>query len=191
MNEPTASAPSQSAPAIVAPAATQASSVALLHRVKIIVTGHALYATFSWLFDNVLYPWVVYRLGLVVGGSVMTLLSLITCAVTLLFYERMGIDWVGAGSIARLSAHPNPSWWQRIILWADRRGAAFVFVALCILQDPFITTAYFRQGRFDGLQRRDWRIFFASGIIANFYWTLRSGVVAAVIVSAWHWFFHS
>lgn len=150
-------------------------------------TGHALYATFNWFFDNVLYVYVIYRLGLLVGGAIMTFLSLVGCAAKLLLYERMRIDWVGAGSLARLSCIPNPSWWQRIISWATRRGAAVIFLALCVLQDPFITTAYFRQGRFDGFRARDWQIFFGSVLVSNFYWTLRSGVVAAVLVSAWQW----
>lgn len=111
--------------------------------------GHFLYATFSWFFDNVLYVYVIYRLGLLAGGAIMTFLSLIVCAATLLLYERMRLDWVGAGSLARLSYIPNPSWWQRIILYASRRGGVFIFFALCVFQDPFITTAYFRQGRFD------------------------------------------
>jgi hypothetical protein len=156
-------------------------------RIAEVGTGHLLYATFNWFFDNVLYVFVVFQYGLLLGGAIMTTLSLVQCAATLLVYERMQIDWVGAGSLAKLSASSNPSWWQRIILWATRRGRAAVFFALCIFQDPFITTAYFRQGRFDGLTGRDWRTFFASVFVSNFYWTLRSGLVAVLLVSAWRW----
>ncbi len=150
-------------------------------------TGHVLYATFNWFFDNVLYVYVIYRLGVLTGGIAMTFLSFVLCTVMLLAYDRMRIDWVGVGSLARLSEIPNPSLWQRIIMWAMRRGTAAIFFVLSILQDPFITTAYFRQGRFDGIKLRDWQIFFTSLLISNFYWTLRSGVVAAVIVGAWQW----
>lgn len=156
-------------------------------RLAEVATGHALYAAFNWFFDNVLYVYVIYRLGLLVGGLIMTLLSLVVCTAMLLVYERMRIDWVGVGSLARLAEIPNLSWWQRIITWAMRRGAAVIFLVLCILQDPFITTAYFRQGRFDGFRARDWRIFLGSVLVSNFYWTLRSGVVVAVIVGAWQW----
>jgi hypothetical protein len=159
------------------------------HRQRLaqIGTGHLLYATFNWFFDNVLYVFVIYRLGLIVGGAIMTMSSLVQCAATLFVYERMRIDWVGVGSLARLSSVPNPSWWQRIVRWAMRHGNAAIFLALCIFQDPFITTAYFRQGRFDVLNGRDWRIFFGSVFVSNFYWTLRSGVAAAILVSAWRW----
>jgi hypothetical protein len=160
-------------------------------RIAEIGTGHLIYATFSWFFDNIVYVFVVYRLGLLVGGAIMTAFSLALCVATLLLYERMRIDWVGAGSLARLSCIPNPSWWQRIIIWATRRGDGLVFVVLCIFQDPFITTAYFRRGRFDGLTLRDWRIFFSSVLVSNFYWTLRSGVAAAILVGAWRWLTHS
>jgi len=150
-------------------------------------TGHIVYASLRWIFENVIYVYIVYRLGLFVGGAIMTLLSLVICVATLLLYERMRIDWVGAGSLARLLGIPNPSWWQRIISWAMRRGPVVIFLSLCIFQDPFITTAYFRQGRFDGLQGRDWRIFFGSVLVSNCYWTLRSGAVVAVIETAWQW----
>ena len=159
-------------------------------RIAEIGTGHILYATFNWFFDNVLYVAAILQLGLVSGGALMTALSLIQCAASLVLYEHIRIDWVGAGSIAQLAGVPNPAWWQRLIAWATRRGAVVVFLVLCIFQDPFITTAYFRGGRFDGLRSRDWRLFFASVLVSNFYWTLRSGVLAAVVASAWRWVGH-
>lgn len=149
--------------------------------------GHLFYATFNWFFDNILYVFVVYQLGLFAGGVIMTTLSLVVSAATLFVYERMGIDWVGAGGLARLSLVQNPTWWQRIVRWAMGRGNAAIFIVLCLLQDPFITTVYFRQGRFDGLNGRDWRIFFGSVFVSNFYWTLRSGVAAVILVKAWGW----
>jgi len=149
--------------------------------------GHLLYATCNWFFDNILYVFVVYRLGLLAGGALMTMLSLVVSAATLLVYERMRIDWVGAGSLARLTSSSDPSRGQRIVRWAMRRGKVAIFIALCIFQDPFITTAYFRQGRFNGLDGRDWRIFFASVFLSNFYWTLRSGAAAAILVNIWAW----
>jgi len=151
-----------------------------------VTSGHALYGTFNWCFDNVLYVYAVHRLGLLAGGALMTCLAGLQCAATLLLYERMRIDWVGAGSLAHLTTIENPAWWQRVILWAMQRGNAFVFVALCVFQDAFITTAYFRRGRFDGLTVRDWRIFISSVLLSNLYWTLRSGAVAAALSGVWH-----
>jgi len=38
---------------------------------------------------------------------------------------------------------------------------------LYALFDPFIATAYLRQGAFGGMARRDWKIFLLSWLIAN------------------------
>ena len=163
----------------------------LPRRLTTVATGHTLYAAYNFFFDHLLYVYVVYRLGIVVGGALMTLLSLIGCLVTLFIYQRMQIDWVGSGSLAYLETHPNPVFWQRIVLRATRYGAVIIFLALCVFQDPFITTAYFRKGRFDGLTRHDWQVFFAAVIVSNLYWTLRSSALAAILVGAWHHFARS
>lgn len=155
------------------------------HRLIQVGTGHAIYGAFNFIFDQIVYVYIVYRLGLLVGGIIMTSFSLMQCAATLVLYERMKIDWVGAGSLANISIVTKPAWWQRMILWAERRGKFVIFFALCVFQDPFITTAYFRRGRFDGLQLLDWKIFFASVLVSNVYWTLRSGLMAAILVRAW------
>jgi len=150
--------------------------------------GHTIYATYNFFFDQVLYVYVVHRMGLLKGGALMTLLAMTSCVVTLLLYERMRIDWVGAGCLAQLKADPHPAWWKRVILWAARKGSVVMFFALSIFQDPFVTTAYFRMGNFNGLGKRDWQVLFASGLVSNFYWTLRSGAVAAVLFGAWEKF---
>lgn len=148
--------------------------------------GHLLYAGWNFFFDQVLYVYVIWRLGLVLGGAIMTGLAGLACLLTLLLYQRMKIDWVGAGSLAALEKVDSPAWWQRIILWASRKGGAVVFVALCIFQDAFITTAYFKRGHFGRLSGRDWAIFAGSLLGSNLYWTLRSGAVATVLVTVWH-----
>lgn len=152
-------------------------------RLAEIGAGHTLYALFNWFFDNVVYVYAIYRLGLVAGGAFMTLISLLQCGLTLVIYEHMRIDWVGAGSVARLAETPSPTWWHWVLGFSMRRGKFLTFLGLCAFQDPFITTAYLRGGRFDGLSPRDWRLFFASVLVSNGYWTLRSGVVAALLVS--------
>ncbi len=154
-------------------------------RIAEVGIGHAIYATFNFICDHIIYVYVIYRFGLLVGGVLMTTFPLVQCAATLLIYDRMGRDWVGAGSLAHLSELPEPNCWQRIIRRAMRHGNTPIFLALCFFQDPFITTAYFRRGRFGGLLARDWHIFFASVFVSNLYWTLRSGAIAAVLFSLW------
>ena len=156
-------------------------------RITQIGTGHLIYGAFNWLFDNVFYVYVVYTFGLLAGGGMMTAFSLAQCMITLLIYERMKIDWVGAGAVLQLLDVPRPSWWRRAANASTRRGKAAAFVGCCVFSDPFITTAYFRKGRFDGLTQRDWQIFFGSVVVSNFYWTLRSGLVAQLIATGWEW----
>ena len=154
--------------------------------VAYIGSGHLCYSVFNWLYDQVLYVFIVYHLGLLIGGTLMTAGSLIQCAALLLAYQRMKIEWVGTAAIHSLAYKVDPTLIERIFVWAMRKGQIPIFLALCIFQDPFITTAYFKQGRFDGLSRKDWGIFFASVLLSNGYWTLRSGLVAQILVRAWH-----
>jgi hypothetical protein len=156
-----------------------------LHRIAEVGVGHMLYYVVSWLFDNVLYVWVVYRFGLFKGGLLMGTLATLICAVILMTYQRVRIDWVGAGSIGRLVQSEGLATWQRVLRWADHKGGWVVFGILSLVQDAFITTAYFRRGRFGPLESKDWQIFFGSAVVGNFYWTLRSGAVGAVIIEAY------
>jgi len=150
--------------------------------------GHVLYATFNWPIDNLLYVYAIYRLGLFTGGALMTAASLIQCALILFTYERMRIDWLGAGSLEALEHAQDVRFWQRPMVWALRKGNVLVFFVLSVFQDAFITTAYFRRGSFRGLCARDWCILFASVFVGNFYWTLRSGAVGALLLSSGGWF---
>lgn len=63
------------------------------------------------------------------------------------------------------------------------------FVALSIFEDPFLTTAYLRHGQQDGLRTRDWAILFASVLLGNCYWILRTVVIVQFAKYLWHLFF--
>ena len=60
-----------------------------------------------------------------------------------------------------------------------------------IKYDAFITTAYMRHGshQFNGLTKRDWKIFGLSLFISNLYWTLASFMGVTLIEYAWKHFF--
>ena len=149
--------------------------------------GHGIYGVFNWFCDHILYVFVVYQLGLVIGGGLMTAFSLTQCLITLLVYERMRVDWVGAGALAQIRIG-RPTRWRQALNWITRQNNVVAFLSLSFFQDPFITTAYFRCGRFDGLKTRDWRIFLSSVLLGNLYWTLRAGFLAKLISmarSAW------
>ncbi len=151
-------------------------------------TGHALYAAFNWVFDNVLYVWVIYTLGMLKGGALMMAASGLQCALTLLVYQRMRVDWVGTGLLAEIRTKPEPTRLERALIWASNRHPAIVFILLCVFQDPFITTAWFKQGSFDRLGRRDWALFTAAVIVSNLYWICLASLIGQALVTAYQIF---
>jgi hypothetical protein len=139
------------------------------------------------LWDYLLYPFLIWQLGLVFGGMVMTVLSMALCIFVVYFYDWMKTDWLGIETLKTMRELPGESWPGRIASKIFKKGdwAAFVFLSLTF--DPFITTAYMRHGshQFNGLTKRDWTIFRASGIVGNVYWTLVSYTGVSVIERIW------
>lgn len=154
-------------------------------RLASIGTGHALYASFNWCFDNLLYVYVVYSLGMLKGGAIMLALSFLQCALTLLVYQRMGIDWVGAGLLAEIRRKQQRTRLEEVLVWANSRHPALIFTLLCIFQDPFITAAYFKQGSFGRLARRDWAIFISAVLVSNLYWIFVASLIGQACVALW------
>jgi hypothetical protein len=58
---------------------------------------------------------------------------------------------------------------------------------LSIYFDPFIVTAYLRQGAFGGMTRRDWRIFLLSWLIANAWWSVVCFTGLSAVQWLWAW----
>lgn len=146
----------------------------------------------NWLivhaFDYVLYPFVIWKLGLAWGFVVMALLSFVVCVLTLWFYDWSGRDWLGIEAVKQLRDYGGSARWRRWLSWAMRRGDLAACVLLSIKFDPFITTAYMRHGAFNGMSRRDWRNFLVSWFLGNAYWAFVcfGGIQAAQWV--WrHW----
>jgi hypothetical protein len=53
-------------------------------------------------------------------------------------------------------------------------------------QDPFITTVFLRHGRFGGLTKKDWAVFFGSLAFSNGYWIARNVALIEIIKFGWH-----
>ncbi len=167
----------------LAPAGVNQSDI--WRRLAQIGTGRALYAAFNWLFDNVLYVYVVMTLGMFKGGALMMGLSFLVSAVILVAYQRMRIDWVGAGLLAEIRRKPVRTRLENVLVWASSRHPGIVFILLCVLQDPFITAAYFKQGSFERLSRRDWGIFVAAVFVSNLYWIFAASLIGQAVVALW------
>ena len=128
----------------------------------------------SYSFDYLLYPFVIYRLGIIKGGIVMMALSLLACVILLRFYDWSKRDWLGIETIKGMKDYQGDSKLGRFTAWILRRSDSVVFLFLTIKEDPFITLVYMRHGshKYNGMSPRDWRIFLSSIAISNIYWTL-------------------
>jgi len=136
------------------------------------LAGVLTFKTFDYAFDYALYPFVIYRLGLVTGGIVMAALSLLDCLLLLQLYDWLKRDWLGIEWLKGLRHYAGPARWRRALAWLLGRGDVAAFFALSLRFDPFVTTAYLRRGQFNGLSARDWQIFLASVIVSNAAWAL-------------------
>lgn len=176
-----------------------------------VTAGWSFWASTSWMFDNLLYPAVIAWLGLVWGGAVMTFTAILITFFMLIGYDRSRTDWLGIDSLDVMKDE-GLAWvrqWEKkryrsriltflakmllflpkeffkLAAWMLERGGALAFTFLSFQTDPFITTAYFRRGKKKGLRRKDWVIFFSSGLLGNIYWSLRSYGLVVVIQYFW------
>lgn len=163
-------------------------------RIAIIALGNTFNFAFDWMFSNLLYGYVIEKWGLKDGYFIMTALSFLTCLAFIKFYDWLKVDWLGI-EVAKEVRNFGPIWIKNLniesrigcilwwpfsriilfILWAVNKGGLIAFFALSIFTDPFITTVYMRKdyGKYDGLSRRNWMIFFASTVVSNAYWSIR------------------
>lgn len=141
----------------------------------------------EYFFDCLLYPFAIFKLGLLHGGAVMSLVSLVGCLLFLRFYDWSKRDWLGIEAIKSLKDYEGKSRFGRWMAWLLRRGDFVACVALSVRFDPFITTAYMRHGAFNGMNWRDWRIFFLSWFISNAWWALFCFAGVETVAGLWRW----
>lgn len=183
--------------------------VYLAKTMKILGTWGLLVLT-GFVFDDILYPLMIALFGAVVGGGGMALIAILICVVMLYYYDKNGSDLLGVNVVEdvkkngldwvnKLNTKAENSffwWFARIflwipsrvfllVLWATKKNDMLAFIALNIFQDPFVATVFLRHGRFGGLTKRDWMIFFASAIFSNGYWIARNVVVVELLRLLW------
>ncbi len=93
-----------------------------------------------YLFDFGLYPLVIWKLGLLWGGIVMSILSFLICFLTLLFYDWSKRDWLGIEAIKELKSYEGNKWFRRQLSRLLKGSDLLACVVLSIKFDPFITT---------------------------------------------------
>lgn len=125
----------------------------------------------SYAFYYILYPFVIWKYGLLAGGIILTAVSFTACLAALMAYSRTRDDWFGLDALKKkLRAGAGKG---RLRTALARAGGPLAFVLLTIKFDPFVTTAFMRRGpREASLTSRDWAIFAGSVVFANGYWML-------------------
>lgn len=124
------------------------------------------------IFDYMLYPYIIYKLGILKGGMVMTFFAFIANIITMTFYDWSKRDWLGIEAIKNLKTYNGNKMIGRFTSWVLKRSDPVIFLFLSLQYDAFTTTAYLRHGKFNGMSKRDWTIFIGSLLISNAYWTL-------------------
>lgn len=117
----------------------------------------------------------------------MTFASLVVCYASLLFYQWTKQDWLGIETLKDIPDISSPNKWRRLLARLLERGDWITLLALSIWFDPFITVIFMRHGafQFNGLSRRDWRIFFISLLIGNAWQSIIT--LTGLSVLQWIW----
>ncbi|MDD5396526.1 MAG: hypothetical protein PHW24_00510 [Candidatus Moranbacteria bacterium] len=151
---------------------------------KILAIGLVVFNSFDYAFDYVLYPFVIYKYGPLLGGIVMGILATVICLFILWVYDLLEKDWLGIEAVKELVENffkqeediAKKSWrrtGKRMMYWLFHKNKIGQFLFLSIHFDPLITSIYMRPGYhlYNGLTRRDWKIFLGSTIVSNVWWT--------------------
>lgn len=162
--------------------------------------AHAIIRTEEYLFDFLLYPFMLYAggpalvagatgrssaiLGYWVGFAVMVFLSIVVNLSYLAAYDRLGRDLFGLEAARAYERRFAERRFYRPI----RPVVKFIaFGYLAVWHNPLFATLFLRQdARPFQMDRGDWRVFGLALVIANFGWAgLVSGAVGLwrVIVS--------
>ncbi len=156
-----------------------------------VAVGHGTKQVEEVLFDWILYGTVVgyttYTYGPVMGSIygylIMAPLSALVCLAYIKLYDWAKIDWFGFEAVKGAKEDlEGDGWWKRTVRKLVRLGDVPAFFILSINSDPFMVTVYLRKGskEYNGLSSRDWKIFWASVLFSNAYWTLRWSVIIAL-----------
>lgn len=155
---------------------------AILKRAVLVGAGLAMKRAINWPFDLILYPAMMVWLGHLWGGVVMTILSLFLNLLVIAGYDWAKTDWLLIEALKKLRDDPPDDGWRGVVGRTLRKGDVPAFFILCA-DDPITATLYLRHGshQYNGLSRRDWRIFLAATMVANLYWIAGWAVVIEAV----------
>ena len=160
------------------------SSVLEKFNFRVLTIGHAIFHSTDYAFDYVLYPFVIYKLGPFYGGVVMAVLATTINLSLFYIYDSFKKDWLGIEIAKEMVENffkeekeiVKKSWRKSgkiFFYWLFHRNKLGQFIFLSLHFDPLITVIYMRPGHhlYNGLSKRDWKIFWSSVVISNAWWT--------------------
>ena len=143
-------------------------------------TGLALKEAINWPYDYILYPAVIIWKGPLVGGAIMIFLSIFYDLWIIRAYDWAKTDWFYIEKLKEIRETDAQTRWGRWFRWFLKKGNVAMFFFLCVKENPATVVIYFRKGSFqyNGMKSRDWKIFFASVVVANLvYIAILSGII--------------
>lgn len=157
------------------------------NRITVMATGITAFSLLNYLFDYGLYPFVIYKLGIIKGGLVMTVLAATANIICLKFYDWSKRDWLGIETIKGVKGYEGGNHLLRFMSGLLKKGDVPALLFLSVKEDAFVTMIYLRHGshQYNGMSVRDWRIFLTSLSIANVYWTLAAYMGISVVEWLW------
>lgn len=166
-----------------------------LKRLMAFGAGYTGKAGLDFVFDNVAYPAVIIWLsrlwgegwGSAAAWAIMTPLSVPFNLFEICLYDRLKKDWFSFEELKTLKGRAAEPGWRGWITKLLHKGDALAFLILSIKEDPTMTMLYLRRGshQYNGMSQRDWKIFLASTIVANLYWTVRWSAI--IVAFRWIW----
>lgn len=164
-------------------------------RVATIAVGHTAKRVEEWLFDWLLYGYVVAMCTLTWGAyhgalaafAIMAPLSAMVCLIYIGIYNWLQADWLGLELLKDFARASSGGFFSRLAHRIVRHGQLPAFLMLSIYGDPFMTTVYLRRGAgsYGKLTPRDLNIFWASVFLSNGYWTLRWTILIELVIYVW------
>lgn len=147
---------------------------------------------FNPLYDGVFYPFMIVTFGIVKGGAIAVLGSLISCAFLFWLYDRMSVDWLGANALRQMEKKQGNGRLVRLLIWIgkekngwERILSPIVFIQLTLPLDPLIVAVHYRRKHFEGITWRDWGVLVAAVAAANTWWLLKIGLLIEGIRFVW------
>jgi hypothetical protein len=144
-----------------------------LKRALTLCAGLAMKRAINYPFDFLLYPTMMIWLGNFSGGVVMTILSMVLNLIVISAYDWSKTDWLAIETLKELKETENLGFWKRLVHKLLHKNDTLAFFVLCF-DDPITTTLYLRHGahQYNGMSRRDWKIFLLATVVANAYWII-------------------